>query len=387
MLFKRKSKESKAGAGAKPGSAARLTSTSHPASSNPDPKNPPISEGVAVVQHPEDDRKFYFIGNFPDPDTSGRLKNSLLFEELSKRVNIEKIVAERSKASWIAKQVFKSRNSFFILGNGNTAELRRFLFMVDATRPGMYKNMTLVNSDPRFTREATTDDTLKRACKKMPAVYVENEWAKSVLEAKKGKYKNVRIMPGLREPVEGIGSRGSDGKFRVVNFANFSKTNGTDRLLEVASKLPDVEFHIYGEVDPDYKDEFRQKVGSRRNVINRGKFQGSRAKAILEMSRYDVHIFPVEEDFEVLADTIVDSKVAGIPTVAFDTSSMKGIVEDGVDGLLTNMEEDPISSMAEAIARLRGNRELLTSMKKATLDESERYFASRYAEEIDTLFR
>jgi glycosyltransferase involved in cell wall biosynthesis len=142
---------------------------------------------------------------------------------------------------------------------------------------------------------------------------------------------------------------------RVVFVGQIIPPKGVDLLLEavalVASRGIPVTLDVVGDIDgwesPSYaghRARLRERSAAP-DLAGRVVFAGHRDDVIARLSIAAVHACPSRpEQREGLAGTVLEAKVAGVPSVVTPTGSLPELVRHGVDGWVAR------EATAEAIA-------------------------------------
>lgn len=317
-----------------------------------------------------------YIGSFPPPYGGVTVKNALLYKNLSKRLKIEKLDLARVKslkprALWSFVRSIFSRRGVLVLGVSADWRYKLTNILFYFNRKKMHRSLLVVmgGKTPENAAYVNRMNGYRR-------VYVETESMKRSFEAM-GAW-NVAIYPNCRErPAEAIEIKRSEGgRMSSVFFSLVSPSKGARIVLSAARRLPHVDFHIYGRIDPGYEDELSTTVSATSNVCYHGVFDSVAGDVVSELNKYDVHLFPTLCPNEGVPGVIVETKMAGVPTVASDRSYNAELVTDGIDGILTR--EDTDIELAEVLSSLAVNPFRLNEMKVAALESARRYEIERY---------
>lgn len=163
-------------------------------------------------------------------------------------------------------------------------------------------------------------------------------------------------------------------------FSRISQAEGAEAVLDAASVMPDVRFHFYGPVDRSFEGDFVRRVGCQDNVTYHGVFDSRFGNPATEMNRYDVHLLPTSCESEGVPGSIVESKLAGIPTITTRLRWIPGMVEDGVDGIL--IDDADACTLACAIRRYDTDRRSLSAASAAAWASASAYFVENYIDGI-----
>lgn len=151
-------------------------------------------------------------------------------------------------------------------------------------------------------------------------------------------------------------------------------------MLDAASVMPDVQFHFYGAIDRSYEGEFMRRVDNQGNVTYHGVFDSRLEDPAAEMGGYDVHLLPTSYGNEGVPGSIVESKLAGIPTIATRLRWIPDMIEDGVDGILIDGAD--ACALACAIRRYDADRRFLAAASDAAWASASSYFVDSYIDGI-----
>ena len=169
-------------------------------------------------------------------------------------------------------------------------------------------------------------------------------------------------------------------RFKAVFFSRITPEKGIDIVLDTAKLLPEVEFHIYGEIDGAYNNTFTNEVLGLSNTIYHGVFKSKGTKVYDELSKYDVMLLPTKWKYEGVPGILVESKIAGIPAIVSDICYNAEIVEDGVSG--TVLKENTVERLVEAIGCLDEDRGKLDQLKYGAKQSAEMYYIENYMDDI-----
>lgn len=321
-----------------------------------------------------------YVGSFPPPYGGVTVKNALLYKHLSARLEIEKLDLTRVKrlepraVLHLLRSVL-SRNGALVLGVSASWRYRLTSILYRLNRKKMRRSLLVVMGGKTPENAAYVDrmNGYRR-------VYVETESMKRSFEAM-GAY-NVAIYPNCRErpavPVEI--KRWGGGRMSSVFFSLVSPDKGARIVLEAAKALPQMDFHFYGRIEKGYEGEFASAVAGGPNVCYHGVFDSAAGDVVGDLGKYDLHLFPTLCPNEGVPGVIVETKMAGVPTVASDRSYNGELVRDGVDGILTH--GDTAEELVGTLSGLAADPARVYRMKKAALESSARYEIERYLDWI-----
>lgn len=321
-----------------------------------------------------------YIGSFPPPYGGVTIKNALLYRCMSERIPIKKLdlayVKQRNLKACIdfLKCIF-SKKGVLILGvAGNwRRKLTNILYRFNKTK---MKRSILVVMGGKVIDDASY--IAKLNCFKQ--VFVETKTMKDKFE--KNGAKNISVYPNcrLRHKMSSVSKKSAGDKISAVFFSLVCKEKGADIILDTARNLPNVSFHFYGEIEPNYRKEFLDTVNAIANVQYHGVFDSLANNPIGELRKYDVHLFPTRWDCEGIPGVIVETKIAGVPTIATTNSYNNELIKDGSTGLL--MRENTSDELVRLLRLLLDDPSQLNLMKQLTKESAEEYYIDNYLDSL-----
>lgn len=316
-----------------------------------------------------------YIGSFPPPYGGVTVKNALLYKHLSSRLEIEKIDLTRVKR-FAPGAIFRlahrilSRKGALVLGVSAGWRYKLTSILYHLNRKKMHRSLLVVMGGKTPESKAYAN---RMSCYRR--VYVETEGMKSSFETTG--VRNATIYPNCRERHStSISIRNSGDRMSCVFFSLVSPGKGARIVLDAAQKLPEIDFHFYGRIEHDYEFEFSSTVAATPNVSYHGVFDSVADDAISELNKYDIHLFPTLCPNEGVPGVIVETKMAGVPTIASDRGYNAELVTDGVDGILTHT--DTAAELAGLLRSLAANPARINLMKAEALASSEYFYIDKY---------
>lgn len=321
-----------------------------------------------------------YIGSFPPPFGGVTVKNALLYEELQKYLDIERLDVMDAKHLHPTALVrllgaMLGRKGSVIIGLSSSWRRRvsRILYYLNRKKA---RRSILVVMGGRIEIDQKSISVINA----FRRIYVETEEMKRQLESAGANavslYPNCRRRPDVSCTV----SNTVANKIKAVFFSKISIDKGADVVLAAATRLPEIEFHFYGQIEGEFRFEFDQAVAKCANVFYHGVFDSVISDAYSELNKYDVHLLPTRYFNEGIPGVIPESKIAAIPTIASATENTRSLIEDGVDGVL--LSEVNAERLSGALLKLANNPELLDRMKIKAHESAERFYIERYGEEI-----
>ena len=163
---------------------------------------------------------------------------------------------------------------------------------------------------------------------------------------------SVVIYPGVSEAKLSKESarRTKSVRLRVGWLGRVTKIKRPDRVLEIAGKLPNLDFYIGGE--GDLLKTCKESATSNISFLGWSK---------PEEFWSEMDICLLTSDNEALPISIIEAQLNGLPTVATDVGSTSEVVINGDSGYLTSVD---IDEMVEKLTTLSENSSLREEMGK-----------------------
>jgi len=168
------------------------------------------------------------------------------------------------------------------------------------------------------------------------------------------------ILPGVKIQKE-IRSRVSDGAVKAGWLGRLTKIKRPERFLEIARRLPNIEFHVGGAGELEF--ELRKNAPS--NVF----FHGWVAPETF-WNCMDIAI--LTSDNEAAPFSLAEAASFGLPCIASDVGSVSDIVVDKISGFLV---QNDIEEFADKISQLVMDVELRARMGRYSWDRSKQIFS------------
>lgn len=218
---------------------------------------------------------------------------------------------------------------------------------------------------------------LIRKIKKFDGIYVETNSMK--LELQKLGINNVYIVPNFKKlnilkREELIFNQSMPFKF--CTFSRVMKEKGIEdaieAIIEINKEYKEVlcSLDIYGQIDNDYKDEFKKILLDTPNYIN---YKGEVAfdKSVDVLREYYALLFPTYYEGEGFAGTILDAFAAGLPVIASKWKYNTEIIEHGKTGFIYELH--CLDDLKKSVMKIVYNPSQYIEMKVNCINKAELY--------------
>ena len=325
----------------------------------------------------------YYIGAFPPVYGGVTIKNKYLYEALSEQLDIRKIDMNRVKRGNIQELLrllwALLAGKQYVIGLAGQKNRRMFTKALYALkRKAMTRSVLMVMggsvedvvaAGPRFLRKA---NRYRRIYVELPAME---------RRLKDAGLKNAAIYPnGRPQPQKLPVLRPAGDTLQCVFFSIIRPEKGVDLILEAAGRLPQMQFHFYGEILPAYADIFHAEVEKRNNVVYHGVFSGNSDAVYRELGSYDLLLLPTRWRGEGLPGILVETKIAGVPAIVTDHNYNREIVTHGTDGIV--LKENSADALFSALSMLDQDRAQLQHMKQESRTTAEHYWIDICAKDV-----
>lgn len=320
-----------------------------------------------------------YIGRFT-PATGGvTAKNSAIFAALDKKIDIQKIDLTAIKKGNVKVLILTLLALFRRSGKlviGTAGQMRRVLsHVLYIFNRKVMRNSVLVVMGGQFSGIILKDKSYEKWVREYKTVLVETERMKRDLNSIG--MTNVDIFPNCRKkPESEIAVRPRDGRLKCVCFSMIYPEKGIDTALEAAKALPGVDFDFWGDINPDYKDEFLNGVEALPNCRYNGIYKVDGENVYHMLNSYDLLLFPTRMAGEGVPGTLIEAKIAALPAAVTDIAHNAELVEDGVSGLV--LKENSVGGLVEAIKAVDKDDALLAKLKNGAKKSGENFYFEAY---------
>lgn len=332
--------------------------------------------------------KCIYLGSFPPPYGGVTIKNNMLFNELSRLIECEKLNLTRIKHFDIImiikliKELF-NRNSVFIIGTAGTWRRRLSQVLYYANKKAL-SNSILIVMGGKSAKIIAQDKKFLKYVSKYKKIYVEANGMKKDLEDMG--LSNVDIFPNCRSfPNKDLKvNENKNNLIKLVYFSQISVDKGADLVIEAAkildSRKIEYEIDFYGPINDKFQESFFAGIDSLSNIRYCGVFKADKEDVYERLNQYDVLLFPTRWKHEGVPGILVESKIAGIPAIVSDINFNPEIINDGIDGFI--MKGNSPNDLVDLICKFYDNRKLLFSMKENAKKDSDNYLIEKYLDKI-----
>jgi glycosyltransferase involved in cell wall biosynthesis len=155
----------------------------------------------------------------------------------------------------------------------------------------------------------------------------------------------------------------------VGTVARLAPQKGVAVLVEASARLPGIHFAVIGE--GPLEEELR-KQGDKLGLQERFHWLGKKGDAKRLLTAFDIAAIPSLSEGSSLVG--MEAMAAGIPIVASRLPALEEVIVDGECGLL--VPPDNAAALAEAIAKLLGDNDLITRYGEAGQQRAHEHFGS-----------
>lgn len=189
--------------------------------------------------------------------------------------------------------------------------------------------------------------------------------------------------PALR-PIE----RFDDGKLNILYVGRLDKRKGFKYLIrayaQVKEAVPEARLLVVGAYDKEDRADF--VLYARKHRLRHVRFIGPVSEEDLPRYYRTCHVFCAPSiGFESFGIILLEAMAAGKPIVASDIDGYRGVLKDGVEGLLVQPEDE--QRLAEALIRLLKDPALRERMGRQGRAKAATYSWQKVAQQILDYYR
>lgn len=221
-------------------------------------------------------------------------------------------------------------------------------------------------------------------CKQLNGIYVETNLMKEKLTSIG--LDNVYVLPNFRRIDFKIKRVNKVEKpVKLVYFSRVMKEKGIEFAIEAVKEINKdgniVKFDIYGPIDQKYKKLFYEQLScSKNNIVYKGIIEPINNQIYLQLSQYDLMIFPTYYHGEGFPGAVIDSFISGVPVLASDWNYNSEIIEDNKTGKLFIHQD--IEDLITQLKFLLEKPDLIYEMKINCLEKARNYDADLVIEKL-----
>lgn len=189
---------------------------------------------------------------------------------------------------------------------------------------------------------------------------------------------NVRYLPNFKKINKVSLEKKYDytRPFGMCIFSRIQKKKGVSEAIEAVSyinrKYGDtvVILDIYGPIDEDYNDEFKQLLSENDNCVEyKGVVDSSKSVDVLK--DYYMLLFPTKYFNEGIPGTIIDAFASALPVIASNWHYCSEMITHKYNGLIYDFNDD--NGLVNAIEYSINNVEEIIRMKENSLNKADEY--------------
>lgn len=334
-------------------------------------------------------KQFIYFGKFPAPYGGVTIKNKLIFDNLSKHIDVKQSRFFEDRPGKLVRiysliiDLIFNRKKPLILGVSKDSLKRITIIMYYLNKKLMSKSTVMVMGGT-FPDMVEKDSKLKSYINKYKFIYVETEGMKKKMQ--QNGVKNARVFPNCRENyiTNNIKESNSDN-LKCVFFSLISEEKGADLVVDAFNLLSQSQEKItvdfYGHIDREFEKKFLKKISSNIYMNYKGIFKANQKNDVYEkLKEYDLLLFPTKWKNEGVPGILVESKIAGIPAIVSDINYNSEIVEHEKSGVV--LVENNAENVAKAIKVINIDRVYLKKLKVGAKNSSEKYIIDNFINEI-----
>ncbi|MCB6178829.1 glycosyltransferase [Rhodobacter sp. Har01] len=159
-----------------------------------------------------------------------------------------------------------------------------------------------------------------------------------------------------------------EGAFLVAASGRFVQRKGFDVLIRAVARLPGAWLWLLGE---GRERAALETLARDLGIADRVRFAGWVAEPIHLIAAADAFVMPSRH--EPLGNTLLEAWAAGVPSVATRSEGPDWYMRDGIDGIVTALDDDV--AIAAGLARIRDDAALAAGFVANARDRLAAYFS------------
>lgn len=143
------------------------------------------------------------------------------------------------------------------------------------------------------------------------------------------------------------------GSLKAIFVGGLALQKGVKEIVELARRLPTIEFLLIGHAVPDTQELLRKLP---KNINAMGSLP--REAVLAELSQADVFIFPSHT--EGFPNAMLEAMACGLPVVSTRVGAIPEMIDENLGGFL--LDVDDVNGMAESLRKLEVDQDLCLKM-------------------------
>ncbi len=305
----------------------------------------------------------------------------MLFAFLSKQVQVERVFYSNSLLGKIAQIIAVAvGGSSLVIGVGSNSNLQLLSRIYAAVGNRGSRKAIVVAMGGSLHDYAHLRPRFINDLSKFSKVFVEAEEMARSLSSEGLKnisvFPNCRVRPKTRKKPSRV-----DGRLKCLYYSIICPEKGSDIAISVAEELPSLDLDFWGEFcDNEYKTKFLSNIEVLSNCNYRGVYKASYEDVYELISSYDLLLFPSLWKHEGVPGVLVESKIAGVPTIVFNNNFNAEVVVNTKEGLV--VDRNDINGFINYVRDLDSDRSKLLALAEGAYKSAERYFLDAYTGEL-----
>ena len=239
---------------------------------------------------------------------------------------------------------------------------RIYDFVVGGKRYEIYKN----------------NNYMSKVANSFNKIYVETDKIKK--EYKTRNINNVDVISNFKFLKNGVFKKTNKNKIKLCVFSRILKEKGIEESIKSVilanEKIGKNVFilDIYGPIDSNYNKEFEELLKNSPDYIRYCK-EVYYDKSVDTLNKYDGMLFLTYYKNEGFPGSIIDALYSGLFIIATDWNYNFEILKNNYNAIKVNIKD--INNVSEELINLYNNINIIDSMKKNSLKESEKYIPNK----------
>ncbi|WP_407537718.1 glycosyltransferase [Cetobacterium somerae] len=299
-------------------------------------------------------KKIYFIGSLGGKKKSidgSSIKNLILFNEISKLINIEKIDTRNWRKNLITivkvfKVLFFTQKFTNVVLSANSYGAYPFLKINKKCKYLTSKKIYyfVIGSELVEKLEKNILDKKYFQDSLVKKIYVETENMKERLNQLE--ILNVEVIKNFKEiPQEIFKTKNIiEGRVKCFFLSRIVKEKGFELIFKLLNKINEKEIKIevdfFGPILPSEKEEFLKKISETKGACYKGclDFINDKETSYKKLLKYNTMLFPTLFKNEGHPGVLIDSMGIGVPVISSYLKNFEDFIKHGENGIFLNKE-------------------------------------------------